>query len=94
MLNLGIASRAFTFILAGGRGERLFPLTRDRAKLAVPFGSIYRLIDFTLSNCINSGLRCISILTQYQCESLHSYVPALIVQSRLENGRDQSLLCL
>lgn len=44
-------------ILAGGQGERLSPLTRDRAKPAVPFGEIYRIIDFTLSNCLNSGLR-------------------------------------
>ncbi|MCK5269088.1 MAG: glucose-1-phosphate adenylyltransferase, partial [Spirochaetes bacterium] len=46
-----------TFILAGGKGERLNPLTRDRAKPAVPFGGIYRIIDFTLSNCINAGIR-------------------------------------
>ena len=44
-------------VLAGGEGERLYPLTRDRAKPAVPFGGIYRIIDFTLSNCLNSGLR-------------------------------------
>jgi len=44
-------------LLAGGAGERLFPLTRDRAKPAVPFGGHYRIIDITLSNCINSGLR-------------------------------------
>ncbi|MDY6857217.1 MAG: sugar phosphate nucleotidyltransferase, partial [Thermodesulfobacteriota bacterium] len=50
-------------IMAGGRGERLYPLTLDRAKPAVNFGGIYRLIDFTLSNCINSGVRKIVILT-------------------------------
>ncbi len=59
-----------TFIMAGGRGERLFPLTRDRAKPAVPFGGIYRIIDFTLSNCINSGVRKIHVLTQYKSFSL------------------------
>src|SRR3989338_9710320 len=59
-----------TFIMAGGKGERLHPLTRDRAKPAVPFGGIYRIIDFTLSNCINSGIRRIHVLTQYKSHSL------------------------
>jgi glucose-1-phosphate adenylyltransferase len=53
-------------LLAGGAGERLFPLTRDTAKPAVPFGGVYRIIDFTLSNCINSDLRRILVLTQYK----------------------------
>ena len=53
-------------LLAGGAGERLFPLTKDTAKPAVPFGGAYRIIDFTLSNCINSDLRRILILTQYK----------------------------
>jgi glucose-1-phosphate adenylyltransferase len=61
-------------VMAGGAGERLQPLTRDRAKAAVPFGGKFRLIDFTLSNCINSGLRQIYILTQYRSESLHRHV--------------------
>jgi glucose-1-phosphate adenylyltransferase len=61
-------------ILAGGRGERLYPLTRDRAKPAVPFGAIYRIIDFTLSNCINSGFRQIYVLTQFNSVSLHRHV--------------------
>ncbi len=59
-----------TFIMAGGKGERLYPLTRDRAKPAVPFGGIYRIIDVTLSNCINSGIRKIHVLIQYKCNSL------------------------
>jgi len=63
-----------TFILAGGRGERLDPLTRDRTKPAVPFGGIYRIIDFTLSNCINSGLRWIYVLTQYKSFSLQKHL--------------------
>lgn len=63
-----------TFVLAGGRGERLNPLTRDRAKPAVPFGGIYRIIDFTLSNCINSGLRRIFVLIQYKSFSLQKHV--------------------
>ena len=52
-------------VLAGGVGERLSPLTRDRAKPAVYFGGPYRIIDFVLSNCINSGLRRVFLATQY-----------------------------
>src|SRR3989338_5569473 len=63
-----------TFIMAGGKGERLYPLTRDRTKPAVPFGGIYRIIDFTLSNCINSGLRKIYVLTQYKSASLQRHI--------------------
>lgn len=63
-----------TFVLAGGRGERLHPLTRDRAKPAVVFGGIYRIIDFTLSNCINSGIRRINVLTQYKSNSLARHI--------------------
>jgi glucose-1-phosphate adenylyltransferase len=63
-----------TVILAGGKGTRLEPLTRDRAKPAVPFGGLYRIIDFTLSNCINSGLRRMSILTQYKAHSLDRHI--------------------
>ena len=61
---------ALTFIMAGGVGERLMPLTKDRAKPAVPFGGVFRIIDFTLSNCINSGIRKIHVLTQYKSVSL------------------------
>jgi glucose-1-phosphate adenylyltransferase len=57
-------------LMAGGAGERLFPLTKDTAKPAVPFGGAYRIIDFTLSNCINSGVRRILILTQYKALEL------------------------
>jgi len=61
-------------LLAGGQGERLYPLTKDRAKPAVPFAGNFRLIDFTLSNCLNSGLRRICVLTQYKSESLDRHV--------------------
>jgi glucose-1-phosphate adenylyltransferase len=61
-------------LLAGGAGERLYPLTRDRAKPAVSLGGPYRFIDFTLSNCINSGLRKIFIATQYKAQSLNRHV--------------------
>ena len=63
-----------TVILAGGKGTRLEPLTRDRAKPAVPFGGLYRIIDFTLSNCINSDLRRVLVLTQYKARSLDRHI--------------------
>ncbi len=67
-------NKVLAMILAGGRGERLYPLTKDRAKPAVPFGAIYRIIDFTLSNCLNSGIRRIYALTQYKSISLHRHI--------------------
>src|SRR5260370_24507578 len=67
---------AIVVLLAGGQGERLWPLTRDRAKPAVPFGALYRIIDITLSNCINSNLRRIFILTQYKALSLNRHIRA------------------
>ena len=63
-------------VLAGGMGERLLPLTGVRSKPAVPFGGSYRIIDFTLSNCINSGIRHIYVLTQYKSHSLSSHLRA------------------
>lgn len=66
--------RVLALVLAGGKGVRLEPLTRDRAKPAVPFGGVYRIIDFTLSNCINSGLRRILVLTQYKAASLDRHI--------------------
>ncbi|MDD5450179.1 MAG: glucose-1-phosphate adenylyltransferase [Candidatus Omnitrophica bacterium] len=62
--------KILAFVMAGGVGERLYPLTLYRAKPAVPFGGIYRIIDFTLSNCINSGIRKIHVLIQYRSISL------------------------
>lgn len=61
-------------LLAGGAGERLSPLTRDRAKPAVPFGGIYRIIDITMSNCLNSDLRRVFVLTQYKALSLNRHI--------------------
>lgn len=61
-------------VLAGGKGERLEPLTRDRTKPAVPFGGIYRIIDFSLSNALNSNLRKIIVLVQYKCVSLNRHI--------------------
>jgi glucose-1-phosphate adenylyltransferase len=63
-----------TMLLAGGQGERLYPLTKVRSKPAVPFGGKYRIIDFTLSNCLNSELRRIYVLTQYKSDSLNQHI--------------------
>lgn len=63
-----------TIILAGGAGARLHPLTTHRAKAAVPFGGVYRIIDFTLANCLHSGLRRILVLTQYKSHSLQKHL--------------------
>ncbi len=62
------------FVMAGGRGERLMPLTRDRSKPSVPFGGAYRLIDFTLSNCVNSQIYRIIVLPQYKSQSLNDHL--------------------
>src|SRR3981189_380993 len=62
--------------LAGGPGDPLWPLAPDRAKPAVPFGALYRIIDITLSNCINSDLRRVFILTQYKALSLNRHIRA------------------
>src|SRR6202008_5190052 len=67
---------AIGVLLAGGQGERLWPLTRDRAKPAVPFGALYCIIDITLSNCINSDLRRVFVLTQYKALSLNRHIRA------------------
>ncbi len=66
--------QTLTVILAGGRGSRLEPLTRDRAKPAVPIGGCYRIIDFVLSNCLNSGMRRVLMLTQYKAQSLDRHI--------------------
>jgi glucose-1-phosphate adenylyltransferase len=63
-----------TIIMAGGKGERLFPLTRDKAKPVITFGGIYRILDFTLSNCLNSGIRRIYVLSQYGSFSLDQHL--------------------
>jgi len=74
LYNKFLMRNVLTFIMAGGKGERFYPLTKDRTKPAVPFGGIYRIIDFTLSNCINSGLRKIHVLTQYKSYSLTRHI--------------------
>ncbi|HOX37198.1 MAG TPA: glucose-1-phosphate adenylyltransferase [Candidatus Brocadiia bacterium] len=69
-----LLKETLVMVLAGGQGERLHPLTKDRAKPAVPFGGKYRIIDFSLSNCLNSGLRRIAVLTQYKSISLDRHL--------------------
>ena len=66
--------RFISLVMAGGKGSRLFPLTLDRAKPAVPFGGRYRIIDFVLSNLANSGIRSVYVLTQYKSQSLAEHV--------------------
>src|SRR3954470_8555599 len=66
--------KVLVIVLAGGEGKRLMPLTADRAKPAVPFGGIYRLIDFALSNVVNSGYLKVVVLTQYKSHSLDRHV--------------------
>ncbi len=66
--------KVLTMIMAGGQGKRLYPLTRDRAKPAVPFGGRYRIIDFVLNNFVNSGLYRIKVLTQYKSDSLNKHI--------------------
>jgi glucose-1-phosphate adenylyltransferase len=69
-----LSEKILTMILCGGKGERLYPLTRDRAKPSVPFLGSYRIIDFSLSNSLNSGLRKIALLTQYKSLSLERHI--------------------
>src|SRR4051812_21129044 len=69
-----LARQTLAVVLAGGRGTRLAPPTEGRAKPAVPFGGKFRIIDFALSNCLNSGIRRIGIATQYQSHGLIHHV--------------------
>src|ERR1041385_6331077 len=67
-------AHVLSIILAGGAGKRLFPLTKDRSKPAVPLGGKYRLIDVPISNCLNSGLKRIFVLTQFNSASLNHHI--------------------
>ena len=69
-----LTKSTMALVMAGGRGERLKHLTLHRAKPATPFGGKYRIIDFSLSNCVNSGIRQILVLTQYKSHSLIQHV--------------------
>lgn len=72
----GTTQRTLSIVMGGGAGTRLFPLTKDRAKPAVPLGGKYRLVDIPISNCLNSGLRSIYVLTQFNTMSLHRHIQA------------------
>src|SRR5437762_14329343 len=72
----GTLQRTLAIIMGGGAGTRLFPLTKDRAKPAVPLGGKYRIVDVPISNCLNSGLRSIYVLTQFNTMSLHRHIQA------------------
>jgi glucose-1-phosphate adenylyltransferase len=72
----GTTQRTLAIVMGGGAGTRLFPLTKDRAKPAVPLGGKYRLVDIPISNCLNSGLRSIYVLTQFNSLSLHRHIQA------------------
>src|SRR5438046_4523299 len=72
----GTLQRTLAIVMGGGAGTRLFPLTKDRAKPAVPLGGKYRIVDIPISNCLNSGLRSIYVLTQFNSISLHRHIQA------------------
>ena len=66
--------RVISIILGGGKGTRLYPLTKERSKPAVPFGGKYRIVDIPISNCLNSGYNKIYLLTQFNSASLHHHI--------------------
>ena len=69
-------TKILAIVMGGGAGTRLFPLTKDRAKPAVPLAGKYRLVDIPISNCLNSGIRQMYVLTQFNSESLHRHISA------------------
>ncbi len=78
--------RTIAIVLGGGKGTRLYPLTKDRAKPAVPFAGKYRLVDIPISNCINSGIKQIYILTQFNSASLHNHIANTYIFDTFTNG--------
>ncbi|MBO0798633.1 MAG: NTP transferase domain-containing protein, partial [Blastocatellia bacterium] len=81
-----MSNQLLTIILGGGQGSRLFPLTQQRSKPAVPLGGKYRLIDITVSNCINSGFHYIYVLTQFNSASLNRHIARTYRFSRFSDG--------
>ena len=73
-----LAQKSLAIIMGGGAGTRLYPLTKERAKPAVPLGGKYRLVDIPISNCLNSGLRQMYVLTQFNTTSLHQHIYATL----------------
>lgn len=78
--------KVLSIVLGGGKGTRLYPLTKDRAKPAVPFGGRYRIVDIPISNCINSGFNQIYVLTQFNSASLHLHVARTYIFDNFSNG--------
>jgi len=78
--------RTIAIVLGGGKGTRLYPLTMDRSKPAVPFAGKYRLVDIPISNCINSGIKQIYILTQFNSASLHNHIANTYIFDTFSNG--------
>ena len=83
--------RVVAIILGGGKGTRLYPLTADRAKPAVPFAGKYRLVDIPISNCINSGYDMIYLLTQFNSASLHNHIARTYIFDQFNGGFVQIL---
>mgnify|MGYP000420015683 CR=1 FL=1 len=86
MLNDKNKRRVVALILGGGKGTRLYPLTKERSKPAVSFGGKYRLVDIPLSNCINSGYKKIYLLTQFNSTSLHMHIANSYNFDRFSSG--------
>ncbi|MBN2873801.1 MAG: NTP transferase domain-containing protein, partial [Spirochaetales bacterium] len=78
--------KVLSIVLGGGKGTRLYPLTKDRAKPAVPFGGRYRIVDIPISNCINSGFKQIYVLTQFNSASLHLHIAKSYQFDNFSNG--------
>src|SRR3979411_55822 len=76
MESKSLQNKTLSIIMGGGAGSRLFPLTKDRAKPAVPLAGKYRLVDIPISNCLNSGFRRVYVLTQFNSTSLHRHINA------------------
>src|SRR5947207_15058706 len=79
-------SDVLSVIMGGGQGKRLFPLTKERAKPAVPMAGKYRLVDIPISNCINSDIRQIYVLTQFNSASLHRHIHQSYAFDRFSRG--------
>ena len=81
-----ITNRALAIILGGGQGSRLYPLTKDRSKPAVPIAGKFRLIDIPISNCLNSGIKRMFVLTQFNSTSLNRHIKNAFTFDRFTNG--------
>ena len=81
-----LAQSTLAVIMGGGAGKRLYPLTKERAKPAVPFGGKYRLVDIPISNCLNSGIKYIYLLTQFNSASLHKHIASTYRFDRFSSG--------